>query len=165
MFTAVYVIYSADIIGTDAEIEAMAPNRVAIGHAGLWRLASGDERYEYAYLAEGSGDGRYHRAGDPEAPPEACGHHRTWVAELTREQWQEFADAFAVELDEDLVPERYENTLGSITPEHGLIPAISVDNTDGWDPSVVISSTFYVSFSSPEAPRAGQDAPPDRLAA
>jgi hypothetical protein len=83
---------------------------------------------------------------------EPCGqgYHRKWVAELTRDEWLAFADAYAVDLDADGYPDRYEETLGSIT-EHGHLEAVSVDNREGWDDyysnDTVINSGMYVSFA------------------
>lgn len=42
-------------------------------------------------------------------------------------------------------PERYEETLGSIT-EHGHLEAVSVDNSEGWDEHI-IDSGMYISFA------------------
>lgn len=76
------------------------------------------------------------------------GRHRKWVADLTFDQWLDFASNFCIDLLPNGMPIEYNDTLGSLT-EYGHIPAIAVDNTEGWgdmsgDP--VIDSNFYCSF-------------------
>jgi hypothetical protein len=81
-------------------------------------------------------------------PERPMGRHRKWVADLTFEQWEAFASNYCIELHDNGMPVDYTDTMGSLT-EFGLLPAISVDNTEGWgdnfgDP--VIDSSFYCSF-------------------
>lgn len=75
------------------------------------------------------------------------GRHRKWTAELTRNQWTQFAYVYGIGLDDNGIPEEFELTGGSIT-EHGHLDAISVDNSGGWDDESgeVITSSMYLSF-------------------
>lgn len=70
---------------------------------------------------------------------------------LTLEQWLRVADDLCMDLDEDaVVPDDAEQTLGSLTGEHGWIPAVSIPHLDeGWgssrhEPALMISC--YVSI-------------------
>jgi len=86
---------------------------------------------------------------EPDEDARGQGQHRKWVAELTGEEWLAFAGAYLIGLDEDGMPEEYGETLGSLTAEYGLLPAVCVENGEGWDDysgSQVIYSTFYVSL-------------------
>lgn len=148
---SVYVIYSADILGTDAEIDSMGPLRTATDRhpyatpfPGEWVQTEGDEQYEYGYLADHGGDPDY-RAADEGGE----GRHRKWVAELTPADWHATAAALCIDLDANGMPENYEDTLGSIT-EYGHIPAVAVDNTEGWSPTRVVDSMLYLSFALSE---------------
>ena len=81
-------------------------------------------------------------------PERPMGRHRKWVGMLTFEQWEAFARNYCIDLHENGMPEHYEETMGSLT-EFGHLPAICIDNTEGWgdnfgDP--VIDSSFYCSF-------------------
>jgi hypothetical protein len=77
------------------------------------------------------------------------GPHRKWVGELTWDEWLRFAERYCIDLDDDGMPEHYDHTLGSLT-EFGHIPAIRVDNTEGWnsgmDDGGVLDSSFYISM-------------------
>lgn len=81
------------------------------------------------------------------------GQHRKWVGEITLDEWRSFARAYCIDLDDDeILPTRFENTLGSIT-EYGCINAICIDNREGWEcgygPVIgVLESQMYVSFAS-----------------
>jgi hypothetical protein len=83
------------------------------------------------------------------------GQHRKWCGELTLEEWRTFARAYCIDLDDDeIMPQRFEETMGSLT-EHGHIPAVCVDNREGWEhgsfgygPVIgVLDSQMYVSFA------------------
>lgn len=173
---AVYIIYSADVVSESvSDIERMDPKHILDGYPDseerraiveAFTETEDDDQYEYGYLGNESGDVRYFPYGyldsegleecesEDDSVPRGLGQHRKWVAELTVEQWRIFADAFQIELDESGLPTSYEHTAGSIT-EHGLLPAITVDNTEGWGhgdfgygPVLgVISSEFYLSFA------------------
>lgn len=170
--TGVYVIYSADVLGSDREIDGMGPFRVAPDHGpyarpmpGDWVLTEGDEQYDYEYLGDESGDPSYYPAGafdsqgletvdtiDPDDPRADStdygeGRHRKWVAELSLADWRACADMLCIDLDARGVPEEYDDTCGSIT-EYGHIPAVCVRNDEGWSPTNVIDSSLYVSFFS-----------------
>jgi len=79
------------------------------------------------------------------------GHHRKWAGILPGSRYEEFAEAFMIDLREDGLPERHEETMGSLT-EYGMIPAISVDDTEGWGSGWtgpnggVIDSNIYISY-------------------
>lgn len=205
----VYIIYSADIVGPETDIDKMDPTHVS-GYREAFEefvQTEGDEQYDFGYLADEDDRADYlpvadgpeyqhdcegceflyttlrrgskvdvyrscspedsgyviRRSSDPAdymttddleragCEIEPAGRHRKWVAELTPERWQRFADVFCIDLDEDtLVPTNYEETMGSIT-EHGHIPAVAVDNTEGWSPMHVIMSQMYVSFYTNES--------------
>jgi hypothetical protein len=76
--------------------------------------------------------------------------HRKWCGELTWERWLEFASRYCIDLDDDGMPEHYNDTMGSLT-EYGHIPAIHVDNSEGWnsgyDDGGVFDSNFYISMA------------------
>lgn len=88
-----------------------------------------------------------------EDEPVGMGQHRKWVGELSIEDWRVFARAYNIDLLDNDLPEDYSETKGSLT-EHGHLPAISVDNSEGWDypgfgygsVECVLSSDMYVSF-------------------
>lgn len=157
-WTHVYVIYSADTIAESPSfIESMAPAKRhnAELFADAFTLTEGDDQYDYGYLAsEGAGQ-RYLAYADREADEDPnAGMHRKWVAELSRQQWLAFAEGYCIDLGDDDLPERYEDTLGSIT-EYGHIPAIAVDNSEGWGCGYygydnVIDSQMYLSFGGNE---------------
>ena len=79
------------------------------------------------------------------------GHHRKWVGLLPGNRYEEFAEAFMIDFGEDGLPERHEETMGSLT-EYGMIPAVSVDDTKGWGSGWdgpnggVIDSNIYISY-------------------
>ena len=77
------------------------------------------------------------------------GPHRKWCGDLTWDRWLQFADRYCIELDDNGMPERYDETMGSLTMA-GLLPAVRVDNTEGWssgyDDGGVIDSSFYITF-------------------
>lgn len=176
-FEFAYIIYSADVLAeTSRFIEEMSPSEhMPAGYredsaeyaerkriAAKFEVTEGDEQYDYGYLAEEhGGNAHYFPAGytdregleeaDDDTPDDKIGrgYHRKWVGEITADEWVVFADAYNISLDARGIPEDYENTLGSMTPEHGTIPAVSVDNTHGWNDysdSRVIDSTMYISF-------------------
>jgi len=161
----IYLIYSADILGTEKEIEAMGPFRKAPDHGpyakpmpGEWVETEGDDQYQFGYLASEGGDPDFFPAGyaDAEgvAEPEegeavGIGRHRKWVAHLTLADWLTVANTLCIDLDDNHLPESYEETMGSLT-EVGLIPAIAIDNTDGWSPTRVIDSSIYMSVAVPD---------------
>lgn len=93
------------------------------------------------------------------------GRHRKWVGGLTGAEWRIFADAYLIDLDERGMPTEYNETMGSLTAEHGRIPAIAVDNTHGWqggnaDDAEVIDSEFYISLAM-SGPEPGEDGEPE----
>jgi hypothetical protein len=99
------VIYSVD---TPADVDLLdyAPPQVSE----LWDQTEGDEQYEYSYL-----EGRWEN-----------GHHRKWVAVLTREQFDQFIRRTGLTA-EDV------QTMGSIgAPGFGFgwAPAISFNGDD-----------------------------------
>lgn len=166
-WTHVYVIYSADVV-TDypSFIEDMSPARhVPAGRqasealaaiVGAFTQTEGDEQYDFGYLANEGASPRYRAYADRDCQcedectcPEA-GMHRKWAGILTRAQWEVFADAYCIDLDESTgLPAEYELTMGSIT-EYGHLEAISVDNSEGWNDatgSTVIDSQMYLSFA------------------
>lgn len=108
-----------------------------------------DTGYDWdAQMLVHSGDNAEQRDLDHDATAANNGRHRKWVALLTREQWRIFADAYCIDVSDNLIPERYEETMGAITG-YGHLDAISVDNSEGWetyDGDEVISSGFYLSF-------------------
>lgn len=71
--------------------------------------------------------------------------------DLTLEQWLRVADAFCMDLtDDQVLPDNIEPTMGSLTGEHGWIPAVRIPYLDeGWDdfshqPALIVS--MYVSI-------------------
>jgi hypothetical protein len=161
----IYLIYSADILGTEKEIESMGPFRKAPDHGpyakpmpGEWFETEGDDQYQFGYLADEGGNPDFYPAGYADAegvaePQEGeavgIGRHRKWVAHLTLADWLVVAETLVIELDENYLPESYEETAGAIT-EFGLLPAISIDNTDGWTPTRVIDSNIFMSVGVPD---------------
>lgn len=140
MTCSVYIIHSADFTSEGAMCVRDMEERAAA----FPELAQteGDEQYDFRYLAEETGAGEESVYWD--------GFHRKWAGELTWERWLEFADAYLIDLDDDGIPERYNETMGSIT-EFGHIPAISVDDTEGWSYcGEVIDSNIYVSIAECE---------------
>lgn len=145
---SVYVIYDADVAGPDAEraLREMSPeyhmpagykpgsedHALMAGTAAKFAQTEGDEQYEF----------------ETDFGP---GMHRKWGAELGRDDWDRFCHAYIIPVDEDLMPTEYEETLGSLTPEYGHIPAVSIDNSEGWGDgrldARVIRSQFYVSIA------------------
>ena len=124
-----------------------------------------DAEYGYDYLADG--DGTRNRDGNPDRDRFLCavdrpdgyegdgyqGRHRKWTAELTRQEWELFAHAYIIDLNERGFPVDYEDTLGAIT-EYGHLDAVAVDNSEGWNCSSfdgVIASQFYVSFGGDDS--------------
>jgi len=89
-----------------------------------------------------------------------CGYHRKWVGELTADEWQTFAQAYLIDVDDRGFPEHYEPTMGSLTAEHGHIDAVAIDNREGWESESfgygrvygVLDSQFYVSFAFEQDP-------------
>jgi hypothetical protein len=174
---AVYVIYSADAVGPASEIDRMGPERhLAAGYTGgrkraggivasRFRQTAGDEAYDFGWFAREHHDNRYLPAADTPDEYEGDGyqgHHRTWVAELTYAEWLVLADRYHIDLDQDGLPVNHEDTLGSLT-EYGLLPAVAVDNREGWESPgdfSVIDSSFFVSFAGrqpiPQAPDDGR---------
>lgn len=147
-FASVYVIYSADIVGREDEIDGMGPFRKAPDHGayaqpfpGEWVQTESDSEYGYGYLA------------DEDLRPDwlpvdegGDGRHRKWVAELSLADWREVAEQLCIELEPNGLPEHYNETMGSLT-EYGAIPAVAVDNNEGWSPIRVVDSMLYVSFA------------------
>lgn len=170
----IYLIYSADILGTEKEIEAMGPFRKAPDHgpyaepmAGEWVQTEGDEQYEFGYLASEGNNTDFFPAGfaDAEgvAEPEegeavGLGRHRKWVAHLSLAEWLVVAEMLVIDLDENHLPEMYEETMGSLT-EFGVLPAISIDNTEGWSPTRVIDSSIFMSVGVPDPDYTDDDTP------
>ena len=162
-WTHVYIIYSADTVAEYPFIESMAPARMLkpyesqhdiTGIVDAFTLTEGDEQYDYGYLSDNGRRPEYLPYADRDDKTEYVnshnGMHRKWVGELTREQWKVFAKAYCIDLDDNDIPEDYEDTMGSLT-EYGIIPAIAVDNTDGWGCAYygsqpVIDSQMYLSF-------------------
>jgi len=86
------------------------------------------------------------------------GQHRKWAAMLTGAEWRIFADAYLIDLDGRGMPAEYAETLGSIT-EYGHLPAVCVDNTEGWNSGYsdpVLESQMYLSFLM-SGPEPGED--------
>jgi hypothetical protein len=158
------VIYSADAIGPAPEIDRMGPERhLPAGYAdgrkrvgaivaARFRQTAGDDAYEYGWLAGEHHDDRYLPAADTPDDYDGDGyqgHHRTWVAELSYAEWLVLADRYHIDLDQHGLPVNCEDTLGSLT-EYGLLPAVAVDNRQGWESPgdfSVIDSSFFVSFA------------------
>jgi hypothetical protein len=179
-FTHVYIIYDADVLADGTRfIEQMSPaQHMPAGYSGdthaeheriaaLFTQTEDDSQYEYGYLGKESGDVRYfpYSAIDAEGtlPDDdyegatGDGQHRKWTAELTRDEWLAFAGAYLIDLDDNGYPERYEETMGSLT-EHGHLEAVSVDNREGWEDGSggqVIGSGMYVSFAYASDPAGG----------
>jgi hypothetical protein len=149
-FVGVYIIYSADVVADSAAfIEFMAPANKSPELAQHFTETEGDDQYDYGYLADEGCDKRYLAYADRESEDDPnAGMHRKWVAELTIDQWRKFADDYSIDLRPNGFPTDYTDTMGSIT-EHGLIDAVAVDNTEGWDDNHgnVIDSSMYVSFA------------------
>lgn len=162
-FTRVYVIYSADILGSERDIEGMGPFRKAPEHGdyaesfpGEWVQTEDDSNYEYGYLGDEGGDARFYPAGfaDSEGTKEPDedddeygeGRHRKWVGDLTIDEWRRVASQLCIDIHPNGVPERAEETMGAIT-EYGHLDAVAVLNTEGWEPTEVIDSSLYVSFA------------------
>lgn len=139
----VYIIHSADVCNdsyyTIRRMESRVRNFLGEGRL---HQTEGDEAYDYNYLSEECGDDRYEN-----------GYHRKWAGLLSLEDWLKFADAYGIDLDDDGVPERYEETMGSIT-DLGHLPAISVDDSEGWNSGYedggVIDSNIYISIGEQE---------------
>lgn len=172
---SVYIIYSADVLGVPSEIERMAPaNHLPAGYSGdaaseRARIAAkfteteDDDEYQFGYLGEETGNVTYFPFGYKDAEghelaeegePSGDGLHRKWVGELTADEWQVFAEAYCIDLTDDGQPERYTDTMGSLTLEYGHIAAVAVENTEGWN-SNVIDSTMYVSFACKDNEQTG----------
>jgi hypothetical protein len=159
-FTRVYIIYDADVLGSEADINRMSPHahlpsgyrgyRKRVGEivASRFTQTEDDDQWDYAELGD---DDRWLSAADIPDDYEGDGYqgrHRKWVAELTRSEWLIFADRYNVDLNSRGFPLYYEDTMGSIT-EYGHLDAVSVDNSEGWgsfDGPAFVSSGFYVSF-------------------
>ena len=167
-FSGVYVIYSADVVGSERDIERMSPaSHLPAGYNGYrkragevvasrFELTEGDSEYDFGYLAEEGAGAAYLPAADEpddnDNPGAYLGRHRKWVAELTRAEWVIFADRYIIDLDGNGYPERYEDTMGSLT-EFGHLFAVAVDNSEGWQDAngpQWVDSQFYVSFATPE---------------
>ena len=77
------------------------------------------------------------------------GHHRKWAGLLPGDRYEEFCDAFMIDLDDTGLPERGDDTMGSLT-EYGHLPAISIDDSEGWNSGYsdggVIDSNIYLSI-------------------
>ena len=161
----IHLIYSADILGTEEEIDGMGPFRKVTARApyakpmpGEWVQTEGDEQYDYGYLGDECENPEYFPAGyaDAEAlaepqegEPFGLGRHRKWVGFLTLADWLIVAEMLVIDLDDNHMPVSYEETMGAIT-EVGVIPAIAIDNTDGWSPLQVIDSSIYMSIAVPD---------------
>jgi hypothetical protein len=173
---SVYIIYSADVLSdTSRFIEDMSPEKhmpagfnggpeweKRVDIASKFTQTEGDEQYDFGYLGKESGNVHYfpYQYLDSEATElpdddfdgeSGQGQHRKWVAELSYDEWLVFADSYIIDLNDEGMPESYEETMGSLTIEYGHIPSISVDNSEGWNspgtPGEVIDSTFYLSFA------------------
>jgi len=125
---------------------------------GDWHETEGDDQYDFGYLASECNDADYFPAGyaDREGVAEpqegeavGRGRHRKWVGLLSLPIWLRVAEMLCIELDDNHLPERSEDTMGALT-EFGHIPAIAIDNTDGWSPIQVIDSTIYMSVAVPD---------------
>lgn len=166
-FAHVYVIYSADVVGSAADIDGMSPavhlpggysgyrKRVGEVVASRFTLTEGDSEYEYGYLASGGLGAAYLPAAeepdDNDDPGAYNGRHRKWTALLSRAEWLVFANRYIIELDGNGYPVDYEDTMGSLT-EFGHLFAVSVDNSEGWGTAwgpEFVDSGFYVSFAGP----------------
>ena len=109
------IIYSADTPG-DVDVLGFAPPHVD-EH---WDETEGDEQFEYSYLEN----------------EWETGHHRKWVAILTREQFDEFVDLCGL-FAEDV------QTMGSIgSPGFGF----------GWSPAISFRSDYQGFFKQIEQP-------------
>lgn len=74
------------------------------------------------------------------------GYHRKWVGELNHDQYLALANDRGWDLDDDDRPERFNDTMGSIT-EYGHLPAIAVEDDEGWSyGGEVIMAQFYVTM-------------------
>lgn len=170
---SVYIIYSADVLADSPRfIEEMSPahhlpagypegeerdKRAAV--AEKFVRTEGDEQYDYDYLASELDNPRWrpYKPGSEDDEP-GQGQHRKWVAELSFEEWQLFADAYCIDLTDEGLPEEYEETMGSLTIEYGHIDAVAVSMREGWEspgcPGSVIDAQAYVSFAveGPEIP-------------
>ena len=79
------------------------------------------------------------------------GHHRKWAGILPGSRYEEFAEAFMIDLGDDGLPTSFCETMGSLT-EYGALPAISIDDTEGWGSGWtgpnggVIDSNIYISY-------------------
>jgi hypothetical protein len=129
----VYIIHSADFSSEGASFVRDMERRAAPFPELV--LTEDDDQYDYQYLAK-----------DDESSVYWDGMHRKWAGELSWERWLEFAKAYLIDLDDDGMPEHYSDTMGTIT-ELGHIPAVSVDDTEGWGYGEVIDSNVYVSIS------------------
>lgn len=136
---SVYIIYSADVINPDVLVymDPTADRQASQGGPWPFALTESDDSYD-----------------EYDSHEDIC--HRKWVGELTPEQWESFAGRYCIDLDDDGIPSEGGETLGSMT-EYGLIPAVSVDNTEGWGaPDVgthpVYDSRMYVSIATKAAP-------------
>jgi len=120
------VIYSADVPST-VSIRDFAPPHARR----LWTKLEGDEGYEFSHL-----EGRWER-----------GKHRKWIAQLDREQFDEFVKALDLHAESS-------HTLGSLgAPGFGVswAPAISFTSND---PDAILSA--YVT-PIPEVSKHGGD--------
>ena len=180
-FTAVYVIYSADVVGTHADMTRMSPashmrpattaTRIPNGRASrrcspkpkvtTSTISATSARRAATRVISRLATSMLRRTVEPDADtdPEliGCGSHRKWVADLTRDEWLIFADAYLIDLDNTGYPERYEETMGSLT-EHGHLEAIAVDNSEGWQGGYgpqFVDSNMYVSFAYDTDPNGG----------
>ncbi len=79
------------------------------------------------------------------------GHHRKWAGLLPGDRYEEFMEAYLIDLDDDGLPTNYCETMGSMTG-YGILPAISVDDAEGWGSAWtgpnggVIDSNIYISY-------------------
>lgn len=173
----IHLIYSADILGETREIEGMGPFRKVPEHGayatpmpGEWAETEGDEQYDLGYLGDESGDATFYPYGflDAEGLTEAddapdedlergvvhgLGRHRKWVGNLTRDEWLACAERLCIDLDDEGMPIDYDATMGALTVIDGhpmRLPAVSIDNTEGWTPTRVIDSRIYMSVLVPE---------------
>jgi hypothetical protein len=160
----ILLIYSADILGAADEIDSMGPFRKANDYhpyaepfPGHWTQTEGDEGYQYGYLGNESGNARFFPAGYADSEGVAApqhneevgeGRHRKWVGELTLDEWIVVAGMLVIDIDDRYLPVEFDDSLGAIT-EYGHIPALAIDNTEGWSPMTVIDSTIYMSIGIP----------------
>lgn len=180
-FTRVYVIYSADVVGSAGDIKRMAPGfHMPAGYgnssdpeygfpmrqrmadaAARFTQTEGDSEYGFDYLAREVSDDAYLAAADRPEDYEGDGYqgrHRKWTAVLTRDEWELFARAYLIDLDEAGYPEDYEDTGGAVT-EYGLLEAVSISNSEGWQDASgpqFVDSDIYVSFGSEPDPEPEQ---------